>query len=146
MTLSSANRAWSASASTSECTATVRIPNSLRVRMIRTAISPRLAIRILSNIGGQSFFLIDGTSGANAPLASLWPQRGGQLAGACIDERAHDFSGFSGIDHLLDTECFGGLPRITEREHPFLDLQSVSLRVVRGRNLAAEGGLHAALY
>src|SRR6185437_14935713 len=49
-TLSSASRTCMASASAVECTATVAIPSSLQARRIRRAISPRLAIRILSNI------------------------------------------------------------------------------------------------
>src|SRR5918993_5057645 len=50
-TLSSARRTCMASASAVECTATVAMPSSLQARRMRKAISPRLAIRILSNIG-----------------------------------------------------------------------------------------------
>src|SRR5262245_66534114 len=49
-TLSSASRTCMASASAVECTATVATPSSLQARSTRSAISPRLAIRILSNI------------------------------------------------------------------------------------------------
>src|SRR5882757_7230424 len=49
-TLSSARRTCMASASAVECTATVAMPSSLHARKIRSAISPRLAMRILSNI------------------------------------------------------------------------------------------------
>src|SRR4051794_23185160 len=49
-TLSSASRTCMASASAVECTATVAMPSSLAARRMRSAISPRLAIRILSNI------------------------------------------------------------------------------------------------
>src|SRR5262245_19380687 len=49
-TLSSARRTCMASASAVECTATVAMPSSLQARSTRRAISPRLAIRILSNI------------------------------------------------------------------------------------------------
>src|ERR1700690_2875938 len=49
-TLSSARRTCMASASAVECTATVAMPSSLQARSTRSAISPRLAIRILSNI------------------------------------------------------------------------------------------------
>src|SRR6478736_531742 len=49
-TLSSASRTCMASASAVECTATVDMPSSLHARRTRSAISPRLAIRILSNI------------------------------------------------------------------------------------------------
>ena len=50
-TLSSARRTCMASASAVECTATVRMPRSLQARSTRSAISPRLAMRILSNMG-----------------------------------------------------------------------------------------------
>src|SRR5216110_3568273 len=47
-TSSSAKRTWSDSRSASEYTSTVWMPSSRQARMIRSAISPRLAIRILS--------------------------------------------------------------------------------------------------
>src|SRR5580658_4520427 len=50
-TLSSASRTCMASASAVECTATVGMPSSLHARKTRSAISPRFAMRILSNIG-----------------------------------------------------------------------------------------------
>src|SRR5215471_14593206 len=53
-TLSSASRTCIASASAVECTATVAIPSSLQARSTRNAISPRLAMRILSNIAMRS--------------------------------------------------------------------------------------------
>src|SRR2546430_12266776 len=46
---SSARRTYFASASASECTTTVLMPSSRQARWMRSAISPRLAIRILSN-------------------------------------------------------------------------------------------------
>src|SRR6187397_3218131 len=49
-TLSSARRTCIASASAVECTATVGMPSSLQARSTRSAISPRLAIRIFSNM------------------------------------------------------------------------------------------------
>src|SRR4030081_2896410 len=52
-TLSSASRTCMASASAVECTATVAMPSSLHARRTRNAISPRLAIRILSNMLSQ---------------------------------------------------------------------------------------------
>ena len=42
-----------ASASAVECTATVAMPISLQARRTRSAISPRLAINTLSNIGAR---------------------------------------------------------------------------------------------
>src|SRR6201992_720150 len=50
-TLSSASRTHMAPLSASECTATVEMPISLHARWTRRAISPRLAMRILSNMG-----------------------------------------------------------------------------------------------
>src|ERR1700674_1286684 len=49
-TLSSASRTCMALASAVEWTATVAMPSSLQARSTRNAISPRLAMRILSNI------------------------------------------------------------------------------------------------
>src|SRR3954466_9489221 len=49
-TLSSARRTCMASASAVEWTATVAMPSSLAARRMRSAISPRFAMRILSNI------------------------------------------------------------------------------------------------
>src|SRR5260370_10945402 len=49
-TLSSASRTCNASLSAVECTATEEMPSSLHARRMRSAISPRFAIRILSNI------------------------------------------------------------------------------------------------
>jgi hypothetical protein len=47
---SSASFTYFASVSASECTTTVRMPISRHARWMRSAISPRLAIRIFSNI------------------------------------------------------------------------------------------------
>jgi hypothetical protein len=52
-TLSSARRTCMASASAVECTATVAMPISLQARNTLSAISPRLAINTLSNIGAR---------------------------------------------------------------------------------------------
>src|SRR5579872_1937724 len=49
-TLSSARRTCMASASAVEWTATLAMPSSLHARRMRNAISPRLAMRILSNM------------------------------------------------------------------------------------------------
>src|SRR5256885_17055891 len=60
-TLSSARRTCMASASAVECTATVGMPISLQARKTLSAISPRLAIKALSNIavGGLPTLLDD---------------------------------------------------------------------------------------
>src|SRR6056297_646248 len=52
-TVSSAMRTCIASASAVEWTATERIPISRAARITRSAISPRLATRILSNMGAS---------------------------------------------------------------------------------------------
>src|SRR6516164_8607823 len=52
-TLSSARRTCMASSSAVECTATEGMPSSLHARSTRNAISPRFAIRILSNISAS---------------------------------------------------------------------------------------------
>src|ERR1700677_2437803 len=56
---SSASDTYLASRSASECTTTVRIPNSRQARCTRSAISPRFAMRTFSNIsvaGGYDGF------------------------------------------------------------------------------------------
>ena len=72
-TLSSASRTCIASASAVECTATVAMPSSLQARSTRSAISPRLAIRILSNIAGtfeaSSYSMII----SGSPNSTGWP-------------------------------------------------------------------------
>src|SRR5262245_49602430 len=50
---SSASLTYFASVSASECTTTVRMPISRQARWMRSAISPRLAIRIFSNTLAQ---------------------------------------------------------------------------------------------
>src|SRR6201994_2959768 len=52
-TASSARRTCIASASAVECTATVAMPISLQARLMRSAISPRLAMRIFSNMSAD---------------------------------------------------------------------------------------------
>src|SRR5436309_15640204 len=51
-TSSSANRTWREFSSASENTATVLMPSSRHAKMIRSATSPRLAIRIFLNMRG----------------------------------------------------------------------------------------------
>src|ERR1700761_2492362 len=58
-TLSSASRTCMASASAVECTATVGMPSSLQARRMRSAISPRFAIRIFSNMAPGPARLLD---------------------------------------------------------------------------------------
>src|SRR5215813_13597066 len=58
-TLSSASRTCMASASAVECTATVGMPSSLQARKTRNAISPRLAMRIFSNMWSDQTRRVD---------------------------------------------------------------------------------------
>src|SRR4029077_10194779 len=66
-TLSSASRTCMASSSAVECTATEGMPSSLQARSTRKAISPRFAIRILSNIAASC----SGGCGAGRSQATL---------------------------------------------------------------------------
>src|ERR1700710_2125781 len=68
-TATSASRVCSAPASASLCTATERMPRVRSVRMTRTAISPRLATRTVSNTAQPS-------------LSGLGVEVSGRLAGA----------------------------------------------------------------
>src|SRR5262245_8195441 len=69
---SSARRTCMACASAVECTATVAIPISLHARWIRSAISPRFAMRTFSNIASvdqhQRFAELDGLPVADIDL------------------------------------------------------------------------------
>src|SRR5579872_5400610 len=58
-TLSSASRTCMAALSAVECTATVLIPISRQARWMRSAISPRLAMRTFSNIAWATWLLDD---------------------------------------------------------------------------------------
>ena len=73
-TLSSASRTCMASSSAVECTATVGMPSSLQARSTRSAISPRFAIRILSNIRLDDHQRLAELMGM-APPAKNTPQR-----------------------------------------------------------------------
>src|SRR6185369_11622833 len=60
---SSAKRTCSESRSTSLCTATVLMPISLQVQMMRHAISPRFAIRIFLNLRGLNAITVQPQKG-----------------------------------------------------------------------------------
>src|SRR6202158_3941346 len=72
-TLSSASRTCMASASAVECTATVGMPSSLQARSTRSAISPRLAIRIFSNIRSSAgeWRIANGELGIGSPSVPI---------------------------------------------------------------------------
>src|SRR5262245_44668716 len=87
---SSASRTHMALESASECTATVEMPISLHARWTRSAISPRLAIRIFSNMGlldnGERLAELHGLAVVNQDL--------NHLAGARRRDRVHGLHGF----------------------------------------------------
>src|SRR5450432_383367 len=100
-TLSSAKRTCMASASAVECTATVGMPSSWQARSTRSAISPRLAMRILSNIvrGWPRLSLDDDERLADHDLAAEVDERRGAGRGAPIggaDHRRVDGAGMLG--------------------------------------------------
>src|SRR3954471_14824392 len=107
---SSANRTWSEWTSAVEWTATVLIPSSRAARMTRSAISPRLAMRIFENI--------------NPPPASCGleaEQRFSVLDRApVLDEDLYEASRFLRLDlvhqlHRLDDA--EDLPLLHQRAH-----------------------------
>src|SRR3954464_13182433 len=83
-TLSSASRTCMASASAVECTATVWMPSSRQARWMRSAISPRLAMRTFSNMKGdlfdhhEDFAILDRLAIAHQELRHLAGARRGQ--------------------------------------------------------------------
>src|SRR5262245_36796221 len=97
-TLSSASLTCMASSSAVECTATVWMPSSRQARITRRAISPRLAIRILSNIGlldqNQGFAIFDRAAVLHVDL--------GDLAGPGRGYLIHSLHRFD------DEECLAG--------------------------------------
>src|SRR6187397_1940948 len=101
---SSASFTYLASVSASECTATVRMPISLHARWTRSAISPRLAIRIFSNMPlldhGERFAELHGLPVLHQDLHDL-----AALGGR---DRVHglhgldDHQGLAGLDGVAD--------------------------------------------
>src|ERR1700761_3769272 len=89
-TLSSARRTCMALASASECTATVEMPISLQARCTRSAISPRLAMRILSNID----LLDDGERFAELDRLGVGDQDLDDAAALRRRDRVHGLHGF----------------------------------------------------
>src|ERR1700741_2388927 len=91
-----------ASASAVECTATVAMPSSLQARSTRRAISPRLAIRILSNIARRLALLDHRQRLAVFNRLAVLDQDGNDRAGAGGGDLVH---GLHGLD---DEECLPG--------------------------------------
>src|SRR5271154_5290890 len=103
-TLSSASRTCIASESAVECTATVGIPSSRQARWMRSAISPRLAMRIFWNNrlfqDHQGLAVLDRRAAADQD-----PRDRARLGSADLVERLHRLDkqqGLPGGDHLAD--------------------------------------------
>ena len=94
-----------ASASAVECTATVGMPSSLQARRMRSAISPRLAIRIFSNIGIYSM-IISGSPNSTGWASSnrIWTTRAGARRRNQVHRlhRLDDEQRVAGLDHGAD--------------------------------------------
>src|SRR3954469_2675796 len=109
-TLSSASRTHMALESASECTATVEMPISLHARCTRRAISPRFAMRILSNMGladdRERLAELDGRAVLDQDLNDLaGPPRGHRVHGL---HRLDDEQGLAGLDGVADLHEGGG--------------------------------------
>src|SRR5690242_6271981 len=99
-TLSSARRTCMASASAVEWTATVAMPSSLQARSTRSAISPRFAIKILSNIALRSALLDHRQRLAIFDRLAVLHQYGGDGAGAGGGDLVHGLHGFDDEERL----------------------------------------------
>src|SRR5262249_37942972 len=95
-TASSASRTCRASASASESTATVAIPMRRAVRITRQAISPRLAIRILRNIGGRW------TASSQRDVIVLLPRVGELLVAQHVEGATEAAPRRRRLDHIVD--------------------------------------------
>src|SRR5512132_4700240 len=98
---SSASRTCMASTSAVECTATERIPISRQARRMRSAISPRLAIRILWNTSGSGESSLRRSGDQQQRLAVL----DGHAAG---DEQPFDAAGSMRLDRIEHLHRLGG--------------------------------------
>src|SRR5215470_6599290 len=99
-TLSSASRTCMASASAVECTATVATPSSLQARSTRSAISPRLAIRILSNIAPRLALLDHRKRLAIFDRLTILDEDCDDRAGAGGGDLVHGLHGFDNEQRL----------------------------------------------
>src|SRR3990172_7913581 len=99
-TLSSARRTCMASASAVECTATVATPSSLQARSMRRAISPRLAIRILSNIAPRLALLDHRQRLAIFDRLAVPQEKSDDGAGAGGGDLVHGLHGFNDEQRL----------------------------------------------
>src|SRR5436305_1848001 len=103
-TASSAKRTWRELRSASEYTATVAMPSSLHAQMTRSAISPRLAIRIFWNIG-RSRLLLPARTDAEQRLAIFHGL-------AILREYAQHFAAHVGFDFVHQLHRFHDTKRL----------------------------------
>src|SRR5262245_36493191 len=110
-TVSSARRTFIAWASAVECTATVLMPISWQARLIRRAISPRLAISTFSNISGASRGLFDQHQGcAVFDRLALGSEDPGEASGMRRTNLVHYFH------RLDDQQCLAGGDRVANAD------------------------------
>ena len=141
-TATSASRVCSAPASASLCTATERMPISRSVRITRTAISPRLATRTVSNIAAHL-----------SPIPALMAMSAGFTCGRRHSRppptgrsrtpkgEAEHGAGLRGVDHAVVPQAGGGVVGVALRLVLVADRGLERLFVLGGPLLAA--GLEA---
>src|SRR5512134_493960 len=91
-------RFWSAV----ECTATVLMPSSRQARRMRSAISPRLAMTILSSIRQPSLDREQGL--AELDRFAVFREHGDDLAGPLALDLVHHLHGLDDAEHLSDPD------------------------------------------
>src|SRR6266853_6595307 len=145
-TLSSASRTCMASASAVEWTATVGMPRSLEARKMRSAISPRLAMRIFSNMaairpyrtpspvvgegwGGGSGNDATEVPHSTTPTPDPSPQGGGEkkeVASLDNHQRLAEFHRLGVLEQDLGDRAGLGRGNLVERLHRFDDQQRIA--------------------
>src|ERR1700745_387336 len=123
-TLSSARRTCMASASAVECTATVAIPSSVPSRRLRSAIPPRLAIRILSNIVAREFANSCDRDRSALPFHDVTIPRPASFED---DERLAELHGLSVLEQDLHHRAGLGRGDMVHRLHRLDDQQGLAL-------------------
>src|ERR1700688_2950418 len=117
-----ASRTCIASASAVECTATVEMPSSLHARSTRRAISPRLAMRILSNMASQvassEWRMVRATTIRYSPLAPLLNNH----------QRLAEFDRLAVLDENLRHGARARRRNLVHRLHRFDDQKRLSDR------------------